>query len=260
MGRGAAGSIARGCLSLVAPILLAACGATGATAEPTWPVPPEVLPIASGQIPTGYGLATWALDPTYPTPDAATSTLHILVWERACSSGQPTTGRMSPAFITYGASSVTIAIGVRPRPGAQTCPGPPGTPAIVDLTGPLGARTLLDGGVYPPAPPSPAFPISRTTAPPAAFAWAIYNRTFDTMAVGPATGLGPCASARYGPGTGNAGAATVEPGALLVAVLIKVPPGYAGVVSVVVGSDGTQVTVGEIEAGSLPPCRGDPKN
>jgi hypothetical protein len=53
---------------------------------------------------------------------------------------------------------VTITIGVRPlevAPGTLlNCGGPPGTPASVRLSEPLGDRTLLDGGRVPPAPPS----------------------------------------------------------------------------------------------------------
>jgi hypothetical protein len=49
---------------------------------------------------------------------------------------------------------VTITIGVRPLQGVQTCPGPPGTAAILRLDEPLGGRELLGGGLEPPAPPS----------------------------------------------------------------------------------------------------------
>ena len=104
-----------------------------------------------------FGPATWALDPAFasPTPDA--TELHILVWEAACSGGSPATGRMSAPVIEWAADTLTITIGVRRLDGIQTCPGPPGTPAIVTLAEPLGRRTLLDGGRVPAAPPSPAF-------------------------------------------------------------------------------------------------------
>ncbi|HEY5434537.1 MAG TPA: hypothetical protein VIK13_04840 [Candidatus Limnocylindrales bacterium] len=64
---------------------------------------------------------------------------------------------MSAPVIAYTATAVTITIGVCPLGGPQACPGPPGTPAIMRLAAPLGARTLLDGGRVPAAPPSPAF-------------------------------------------------------------------------------------------------------
>jgi hypothetical protein len=107
-----------------------------------------------------FGPATWALNPSFAPPVAATTQLHLLVWELACSSGSPATGRISAPVVQYAATSVTITLGVRPlqvAPGfAVTCPGPPGTPATLNLAEPLGSRTLLDGGLVPPAPPSPA--------------------------------------------------------------------------------------------------------
>jgi hypothetical protein len=102
-----------------------------------------------------FGPATWDVDHSAPAPDASTTQLHLLVWERACSSGSPTTGRMSAALVDEAATSVTITIGVRGLAGVQTCPGPPGTPVIVTLPRPLGGRLLLDGGREPPATPSP---------------------------------------------------------------------------------------------------------
>jgi hypothetical protein len=130
----------------------------------------EVSSDASGWKPTGMGgcvprvvlsaelgPATWALDPAFPAPAATTTQLHILVWELACSGGSPATGRISAPAVQYAATSVTITLGVRPlqiAPGtAVTCPGPPGTPATMTLAEPLGNRTLLDGGLVPPAPP-----------------------------------------------------------------------------------------------------------
>jgi hypothetical protein len=102
-----------------------------------------------------YGPASWALNPAFPAPGPGSTALEILVWEQACSSGAPVSGRMSAPVIDYGGSTVTITIGVRPLEGAQTCPLGPGTPASLLLAGPLGARTLLDGGTVPPRPPSP---------------------------------------------------------------------------------------------------------
>jgi hypothetical protein len=106
-----------------------------------------------------FGPATWALDPAFPTPAADTSELHILVWERACSGGSLATGRISNPLVEYTSADVTITIGVRPLPvapgQAMSCPGPPGTPASLRLSEPLGQRRLLDGGVLPPAPPRP---------------------------------------------------------------------------------------------------------
>jgi hypothetical protein len=144
---------------------LAGCSAAPGASSPvatwpvaTWPVPPELLPPGtSGALSAEFGPATWALDPAFDSPRPDATELHILVWELACSGGSPATGRMSAPVIAYAAATVTITIGVRPLDGPQTCPGPPGTLAIVQLAEPLGTRTLLDGGRVPAAPPSPAF-------------------------------------------------------------------------------------------------------
>ena len=104
-----------------------------------------------------FGPATWALDPAYPAPGAETVELHVLVWEQACSSGSPATGRISAPVIVLGGTTVTITLGVRPLGGGQTCPGPPGTPATLRLPEQLGSRTLLDGGTIPPRAPTPDF-------------------------------------------------------------------------------------------------------
>ena len=105
----------------------------------------------------GFGPASWALDPAFPAPDATTKQLHLLVWERACSGGAPATGRISAPAVVYGDATVTVTLGVRPievPPAyAVTCPGPPGTPAILDLVEALGKRQLRDGGQVPAAPP-----------------------------------------------------------------------------------------------------------
>jgi hypothetical protein len=98
-----------------------------------------------------------APDPAFPSPGPDSTSIHILVWEAVCASGRPTTGRMSAPAVTFGPTTVTIKIGVRPLGGVQACPGPPGTPAVLILPEPLGARTLLDGGRTPVGPPSPGF-------------------------------------------------------------------------------------------------------
>lgn len=133
------------------------CGFVSISAPPGGPPSPETLSAAQGPLDPSFGPAIWALDPSFPDPGPEATELHILVWDQACSSGIPTTGRMSPALIAYGADSVTITIGVRPLGGIQSCVGPPGTPAVVVLDEPLGDRTLVDGGRVPPGPPSPPY-------------------------------------------------------------------------------------------------------
>ena len=140
-------------------VLVSACdfGSGASTSLPTWPVQAEVLPSATDRVSSEFGPATWALDPSFPAPGPAATSLHILVWEQACSSGRPATGRISPPAITTSATTVTVTLGVVPLDGAESCQGPPGTPAVVSLPEPLGTRTLLDGGHQPAAPPAPPY-------------------------------------------------------------------------------------------------------
>lgn len=141
---------------LVAVTVLSGCGTTTDRPAATWPVSAEQLPPAiSSPMPSGFGPATWALDAAFAQPGPDATVLHVLVWEGACSGGSPATGRMSPPVVVATASTVTISIGVRDLTGMQTCPEPPGTPAVLTLPGPLGSRTLLDGGLTPPGPPTP---------------------------------------------------------------------------------------------------------
>lgn len=102
-----------------------------------------------------FGPAIWALYPAYPAPGRDSAEINVLVWEETCSSGSPTTDRMSPPVIVFSEAAVAITIGVRPLEGFQGCPQPPGTPAIVKLPQPLGDHQILDGGRVPPADPSP---------------------------------------------------------------------------------------------------------
>ena len=96
------------------------------------------------------------------------------------------------------------------------------------------------------------------TLPPA-FSWAIYNRTEATVAVGPAMALAPCAATRIAPDQTPPPGATGAPGAIPVSVGFHTPAGYAGVLSVVVASDGTHVYVGEVDLARLPGCQGQPQ-
>jgi hypothetical protein len=101
-------------------------------------------------------------------------------------------------------------------------------------------------------------PVSGSAA--FAFSWAIYNRTVATVAVGPSLGVAPCGSVRLAGDQTPGPDSTIVPGAIPVSGLSFVtPPGYTGVVTVVVTSDGRRVTIGEIDAASLPACQGQPK-
>jgi hypothetical protein len=103
-------------------------------------------------VPTGITIADWWIDPAEP-PDATTTRVSAILVERACTGGKQATGRILPPIILYRNDSVVVAVAVTDLPGANDCPGNPPTPFEFDLTQPLGARRLLNGGVWPPAEP-----------------------------------------------------------------------------------------------------------
>jgi hypothetical protein len=98
-------------------------------------------------------IAGWAPAGDAPVDPAATE-IAVAVYERACASGEPATGRIAEPDITYGDDEVVVTIRVIPRAGDQGCPGNPATAFTLQLDEPLGDRTLLDGGQDPPAPPT----------------------------------------------------------------------------------------------------------
>jgi hypothetical protein len=99
----------------------------------------------------GLSLATWALDPDVPPPDASATSFAAVVTERACTGAQPMLGRLLPPSISYDAESISLVFAARPLAGnVFTCPGNPSTRVTVELREPLGARRLLDAGLFPP--------------------------------------------------------------------------------------------------------------
>jgi hypothetical protein len=91
--------------------------------------------------------ATWQVDPSF-MPQADSTQIPIMVVERACSSGTPTTGRMK-VDIGYTPTAVTIGIDVTPLGGDQDCVLVP-TPYVVELDEPLGDRQLVDANAVAP--------------------------------------------------------------------------------------------------------------
>ncbi len=107
----------------------------------------------------GRSLATWTLDPGVPPPAPDATSFTALVTERTCTSGQAMGGRLLPPSITYAADRVLVVFAARPLAGdAFNCRGNPSSRVVIELREPLGARRLLDAGVFPPADPvAPAF-------------------------------------------------------------------------------------------------------
>ena len=102
----------------------------------------------------GTGETRWSLDPAFPAPGPADTTVHVIADRMACSSGEPLTPEEVHApVITFTADSVAVLyVSDSVSPGSHTCQGSMGTLLTLDLGQPLGRRKLLDGAVYPPAP------------------------------------------------------------------------------------------------------------
>ena len=118
---------------------------------------------------TGCGTqpATWFLPLGFVLDPAATS-VEVLVDEQGCTSGQGAQGNTAEPVVEVTGTEVRIAVATFDRRGAQTCPGHPLAPVVVDLGQPVRDRTLVDvhtgidddlyprGDVtVPPVPPAP---------------------------------------------------------------------------------------------------------
>lgn len=109
---------------------------------------------ASGQcrlqpeLPVGVGLAVFRLAAPGEVEPGAT-TVDLLVTETVCNSGDDARGRVRILDIVPADETVTVLLGVVPRPGGHECPSNPETPFILELPEPLGDRLLLDGSSVP---------------------------------------------------------------------------------------------------------------
>jgi hypothetical protein len=106
---------------------------------------------------TLHGLlaATWALDPEQPPPGPKTRRLSIYLSAAGCSSGMsPNDRARKPIFRQFGKRLVMIVLVEPLPPGFYTCQGVVSPPLKVKLPTRLGARTIFDGGSFPPQPVS----------------------------------------------------------------------------------------------------------
>jgi hypothetical protein len=100
-------------------------------------------------IPDGVNLAVFRLATDDALAPEATQ-LDLLVTETACNSGQDARGRIRVLDVVPAGGSISILLGVVPRPGGQECPSNPETPFTIELPEPLGDRVVLDGSSVPP--------------------------------------------------------------------------------------------------------------
>jgi hypothetical protein len=92
--------------------------------------------------------AWWQIDPSFtPTPES--TSLQLMVTERECASGISPTGRIETS-VTYTATEVVVSVIVNSVGGFADCQGIGPTPFTLQLTEPLGNRSII--GEDPPPP------------------------------------------------------------------------------------------------------------
>ncbi|WP_157520614.1 hypothetical protein [Herbidospora daliensis] len=84
---------------------------------------------------------------------ASGTRLNLLVTERDCASGQPAGDRVELVELEETDQEVRLVVAVQPQRGREgsvlTCQGNPPTPFTVELSEPLGGRSVVNVGVYP---------------------------------------------------------------------------------------------------------------
>lgn len=113
---------------------------------PTTGVPLGPFPLITAPIDNTPYAMTWTLDPAFGPPAPSTTGLHLVVTDTRCNGGRDHESRLLEPEISYEDTKIGIAITAQPLPGFQGCLlGPPAF-ILVELTEPLGSRSLVDTG------------------------------------------------------------------------------------------------------------------
>lgn len=103
--------------------------------------------------PEGMAPMHAVLDPAFPPPNADTTTIHLIVHEQACASGQLPGDRLLEPQVIETDTEVLLGFGAVRVVGGAGCAGNlGGTPLTIELASPLGERTIADGTYLPPRP------------------------------------------------------------------------------------------------------------
>ena len=106
-------------------------------------------------LPKGLNRVETSLDPVSP-PDPDSATIHLLVTEAACASGREMGDALQGPQVVETDTTVLIAFAAIPlAERVVNCQGNPSTSVTVELTQPLGDRTIYDGLYVPPKPLAP---------------------------------------------------------------------------------------------------------
>lgn len=97
----------------------------------------------------GHVAISWDLPRDHPELSSETTEIEVNLGPGECASGRSQNERAHPVF-TELEGRLLLTIWLTPVHGIQTCLGLSEPPLKVELPGPLGDRTLYDGGTYPP--------------------------------------------------------------------------------------------------------------
>lgn len=96
-------------------------------------------------LPAGLNAVDWRLDPSAEPLTSDSTTIHVLVTERACASGQAMGQRLLGPQVVVTDTEVLVAFAAQALGGLQTCQGNPETAVTIELSGPIGPRVLANG-------------------------------------------------------------------------------------------------------------------
>jgi hypothetical protein len=104
----------------------------------------------AGEVEARVGPASWWIDPRAAAPTSTSTSLHALIREESCASGDSPEGRIEQPTIELTDTTVVVTYRIRRKAGGQDCPSNPPFAIGLKLPEPLGKRTLLDGNETPP--------------------------------------------------------------------------------------------------------------
>jgi hypothetical protein len=94
---------------------------------------------------------SWELDPDQPQLNDKTRSILVDLGPGECSSGKPQANRLQKPEFREQNGALLLSLWLRPLPpGGYTCQGVIEPPVRIQLPEPLGSRSLMDGGTYPP--------------------------------------------------------------------------------------------------------------
>lgn len=96
-------------------------------------------------LPVGLNAVDWFIDPEGEPLTPESTSIEVLVTERACASGEPVGDRLVGPEIVMTDTEVLIAFAATAQSGAQYCPANPPQAVVVELPEPLGDRAAVDG-------------------------------------------------------------------------------------------------------------------